>query len=264
MFELWQDLATTDFESCDPESTLVLLPVAAIEQHGPHLPLGTDLEISRGILTAAAPHLRSDVRVLVLPEQAVGTSLEHRAFAGTLTLSTADAAASWTSIGACVARAGLRKLVILNSHGGQRGLVDQVALSLRVEHAMLVVRASYFSFGTPQGLFDPEELRVGLHGGEVETSMMLHLRPELVRQARSRDFDSPLAKGERMLAPERPVGFGWMSQDLNPQGVVGNAARADSARGQRLLEHLGECLARLLSETAATPLGVLAPSPGRR
>lgn len=261
MFEDWQDLTTTALAGLDPQATLALLPVAAIEQHGPHLPLGTDLFINRGILDQAAGWLDPGQRVLVLPAQAVGDSLEHSAFAGTLSLPPELLLPCWVEIGRAVARAGLRKLVIFNSHGGQPGLVDQVALRLRAEHRMLVVRANYFTFGTPDGLFAPDELANGLHGGELETSMMLHLRPDLVRQEALRDFDAPRRGADRLLGAEHPVGFAWMTQDLNPAGAVGNAAGADAERGARLLEHLGRQLARLLAEAAALPLDRLRDGP---
>ena len=264
MIEDWQDLTTTDFAGLDPETTLALLPVAAVEQHGPHLPLSTDLIINRGILDQTKAHLAPDIRVLVLPAQPIGDSLEHSAFPGTLSLRPELLLATWTEVGRDIRRAGLRKLVIFNSHGGQVGLVDQVALRLRVEQRMIVVRANYFAFGTPAGLFDRNELADGLHGGELETSMMLHLRPDLVRRAALHDFATPLARPGGLLRPERPVGFAWMSQDLNPAGAVGNAARADAERGSRLLGHLGECLARLLAETAAMPLAALIDGPADR
>lgn len=264
MIERWEDLTTADFEGLDPESTLALLPVSAIEQHGPHLPLGTDRLINRGILDAARGHLAPGLRVLTLPDLAVGDSLEHSAFPGTLSLRPELLLEQWTELGRAVARVGLRKLVILNSHGGQVGLVDQAALRLRVEQRMLVVRANYFAFGAPDGLFDRDELADGLHGGELETSMMLHLRPDLVRRQALRDFAAPTTAPDGLLAPERPVGFAWMTQDLNPAGAVGNAARADARRGSELLAYLGECLARLLGETAATPLAMLNDGPAAR
>jgi creatinine amidohydrolase len=264
MIESWEDLTTADFEGLDPESTLALLPVSAIEQHGPHLPLGTDRLINRGILDAARGQLAPGLRVLTLPDLAVGDSLEHSAFPGTLSLRPELLLEQWTELGRAVARVGLRKLVILNSHGGQVGLVDQAALRLRVEQRMLVVRANYFAFGAPDGLFDRDELADGLHGGELETSMMLHLRPDLVRRQAVRDFAAPTAAPNGLLAPERPVGFAWMTQDLNPAGAVGNAARADAHRGSQLLAYLGECLARLLGETAATPLAMLNDGPAAR
>lgn len=264
MIEYWKDLTTLDFEGLDPQVTIALLPVAATEQHGPHLPLCTDLIIIRGILEFAKTHLAAGIRVLVLPEQAIGDSLEHSAYPGTLSVRPELLLELWAGIGRDVERTGLRKLVILNSHGGQVGLVDQVALRLRAEKRMLVVRANYFTFGMPQALFDHDEVRNGLHGGEIETSMMLHLRPDLVREDALRDFSVPVAGSGALLGPEQPVGFAWMSQDLNPAGAVGNAARADAARGVRLLEHLGECLAKLLSETVAMPLAALRDDPCAR
>ena len=251
MLDEWQTLTTTDFAGLDPVTTVALLPVAAIEQHGPHLPLGTDLIINRGIVKNAAERLAPVTRVLVLPEQMIGDSLEHSAFPGTLSLPTAQLLTQWNAIGRCVAQAGLRKLVIFNSHGGQVGLVDQVALQLRAEFRMFVVRANYFGFGLPDGLFDRDEVANGLHGGEVETALMLHLRPDLVRQEALRDFTMSDPAPGAMLGPEKPVGYAWMSQDLNPAGVLGNAARADAARGERLLDYLGTRLAALLDETSA-------------
>jgi creatinine amidohydrolase len=257
MLDYWQDLTTTDFAGLDAETSVALLPVAAVEQHGPHLPLGTDLIINRGILAAAAAHIAHDTRVLVLPEQAIGDSLEHTAFPGTLSLPPELLLATWSAIGDAVARSGLRKLVILNSHGGQPGVVDQAALRLRANHGMLVVRANYFAFGTPPGLFDPVELAHGLHGGEVETSMMLHLDPGNVRRDALRDFDWPTPAGDGWLGAESPIGYAWMSQDLNPAGVVGRAAQADGGRGAALIAYLGRSLATLLDETAARPLTTL-------
>ncbi len=261
MIEFWQDLTTTEFEGLDPMSTLALLPVAAIEQHGPHLPLSTDLIINRGIVHEAITRLAPGVRVLVLPEQAIGDSVEHTAFHGTLSLQPELLLALWAEIGRGVKRTGLRKLVILNSHGGQVGLVDQAALRLRAEEHMLVIRANYFNFGTPEGLFDHDELANGLHGGELETSMLLHLRPDLVRHAALQNFAPPAAKPGSLLGPEQPAGYAWMSQDLNPAGAVGNAARADAVRGSQLLDHLGSCFATLLYEAAAMPLTGLKNGP---
>ncbi len=152
-------------------STLALLPVAAIEQHGPHLPLSTDLIINRGIVHEAITRLAPGVRVLVLPEQAIGDSVEHTAFHGTLSLQPELLLALWTEIGRGVTRTGLRKLVILNSHGGQVGIVDQAALRLRAEERMLVIRANYFNFGTPKGLFDHDEL-ANVQAHEYSTLMV--------------------------------------------------------------------------------------------
>jgi creatinine amidohydrolase len=181
-------------------------------------------------------------------------------FAGTLGISDTTLAAAWTDVGRSVARAGLRKLVIFNTHGGQKALVDLVATRLRAAERMLVARASYFAFGAPPGLFDAAELVHDIHGGEVETSLVMHLAPELVRRERLENFSGlpqALAAHNRLLGAEKPIGIGWLSEDLHPAGVCGNAARADAERGARHLAHLAERLAELVAEVAAAPLSML-------
>ncbi|MBX9715236.1 MAG: creatininase family protein, partial [Burkholderiaceae bacterium] len=190
----------------------------------------------------------------------VGDSLEHSAFAGTLSVDGAALMGLWLSIGRSVAKAGVRKLVIFNSHGGQKAHVDLVALRLRVECRMLVVRAHSFSLGTPAGLFDADERAHGLHGGAVETSLMLHLRPDLVRQSAIKAFPSlgqRLVEPDGVLGVEKPVGFGWMAQDLNAEGVCGDPRQASADKGASLLDHLAAGLVRLLLQTVALPLGAL-------
>src|SRR5690606_11280209 len=177
----WHELTTADFGRPEPERTVALLPVAAIEQHGPHLPLATDAIINDAIVRTALPRVAPDCTLLVLPAQNVGLSPEHTSFAGTLSIRDVTLLEAWTDIGRSVARAGLRKLVVLNTHGGQKTLVDLLAMRLRAELGMLVVRATYFAFGSPPGLFDPAEAAHDIHGGEVETSLLLHVRPDLVR-----------------------------------------------------------------------------------
>ncbi len=263
----WQELTTCDFAGLDPEKAIALLPVAAIEQHGPHLPLATDALINAGIVTEAMQRLPDDLSVLVLPALTVGSSLEHTAFAGTLSIDAETLLATWRQLGACVARAGIRKLVILNTHGGQTALVDVAALQLRADHAMLVARANYLRFGVPAELFSVEELAEDIHGGLVETSLMLHLRPDLVRRDAIEEFTGlarELAARNDELGVERPVGIGWMSQDLHPSGACGNAAGAEAGRGKAYLEHIADALVRLLAEVTATPLSLFENRPGKR
>jgi len=257
----WQSLTTADFERFDAERTVVVLPVGATEQHGPHLPLGTDALINRGIVDATLETVGEDVPLLILPALEVGTSDEHLDFAGTLSVGAERLLAVWLDIGRSVARAGLSKLVILNTHGGQRALVDLAAVRLRVEQHMLVVRCNYFAFGAPAGLFDTDEWTHGIHGGEAETSLMLHLEPGLVRRDALAEFDSlgtHLAASEQWLGVEKPVGIGWKAQDLNAAGVVGNAARADAAKGAAYHAHIVTSFAALLREVSAAPLGIVA------
>jgi creatinine amidohydrolase len=255
----WQDLATTDFRHVDPERTVALLPVAAIEQHGPHLPLATDAVINDGLVRAAlARPALAGAQLLVLPALTVGLSPEHVSFPGTLSIGDGTLADVWTDIGRSVARAGVRKLIVLNTHGGQKALVDLVAMRLRGELELLVARATYFAFGAPPGLFD--SVAHDIHGGEVETSLMLHLRPDLVRMAEAGDFSGlpqTLAAHNEVLGVEKPVGVGWRAEDLHASGACGNAARADAERGAKLLAYLAERLERLAFEVASHPLAAL-------
>jgi creatinine amidohydrolase len=258
----WQDLTTADFGRVDPERTVAVLPVAAVEQHGPHLPLATDALINEGLVRALLERAPPDPPILVLPALSVGLSPEHASFAGTLGIAAPTLADAWTDVGRGVARAGVRKLVILNTHGGQKSLVDLVAVRLRAQLQMLVVRATYFAFGAPPGLFEPRELIHDIHGGEVETSLLLHLRPDLVRRGELRDFRGlphELAARHQWLGAEKPIGIGWLAQDLHAAGVCGNAARGDAERGAEHLRFLAERLLQLVGEVAATPLSILKP-----
>ncbi len=252
----WQDLTTTDFARIDPGRTIALLPVSACEQHGPHLPLSTDATINAGIVSAMLSDLSPRTCVLVLPAQTIGDSIEHQGFAGTLSLDFDVLVQSWVTIGAAVARAGIRKMVIFNTHGGQRGHVDQAAIRLRAHHRLLVARANSGQFGKPDDLFDDDERSFGLHGGAVETSMMLSLRPDLVRcdqLARFESIGQTMRADYRVLGVEKPVGFGWMAQDLNPAGVSGDARLASAQAGARLIAHLAHGLTTLCDELADAP-----------
>jgi creatinine amidohydrolase len=195
--------------------------------------------------------------VTFLPMQAVGKSNEHLAFAGTLSLSAQTLMRVWTEIGECVYRAGVRKLVLLNSHGGQPQVMDIVARDLRVRLAMFVVCVNTSSFGRPAGLFPDQEARHGIHGGSSETSMMLALRPDLVHMEHAANFEpiSVAMESEyRYLTIEGKVGFGWQTQDLHPAGACGNALDADAARGNQILDHISDGLLGLLREVHRYPL----------
>jgi creatinine amidohydrolase len=242
----WQDLPWPAFAAL-PADTVAVLPVAAIEQHGPHLPVSVDTTINQGIVARMLQKLPADAPVLVLPTQAVGLSVEHVRFPGTLTSSAETLLALWTEIGESVARAGVRRLVILNSHGGQPQLVDLVCRRLRGRAKMFAVACMWSRLGVPDGLDDPE----GIHGGLVETALMLRLAPERVDMTRARYFRSAWldqAAAFSALVPEGAVGFGWETQDLHPAGALGDASRASAADGERVLDHVAGRLATLLAE----------------
>lgn len=262
----WQDLTPRQIARLAEEDGVAVLPLAAIEQHGEHLPLSTDLDIALGLLHAALPKLRPGLPVCVLPPLAVGLSLEHCAFAGTLSLSPETALASLVELGDSVARAGFRRLVLFNSHGGNKALVDLAALKLRVAHRMLVVRANYFRFAPPPDALPAAELRHGLHGGALETAMMLHLAPHKVRTEAIADFASigrEMAALGGVLGPEGEAGFGWMAQDLNPGGATGDARLGDAVLGAHLVDHFAGVLARVIEDARDFALAGLVPAEDR-
>jgi creatinine amidohydrolase len=259
----WADLTTTDFATLALDRTIAVLPVAATEQHGPHLPLSVDTDLVEGVVAASLPHLPADLSVLFLPTQSVGFSPEHARFAGTLTLKSETIVRLWTDIGESVAASGVRKLVLFNAHGGQVSVMDLVARDLRARLDMLVYSVSWFNLPLvdAQGqdvnaLFSAEEQRFGVHAGDVETSMMRALRPELVRMDAAQNFRSASQdRAERfeILGNGRSAKLGWQMQDYNPHGAAGNARLATVEKGQALREAAGRALAQLLVEMDQLP-----------
>lgn len=260
----WIELTTEDIAALDRRRCVAVLPVGAIEQHGPHLPLGTDSYIAEGIVAKALSLAVEAVEVLLLPLQQIGHSPEHGDFHGTLGQEAETLLAAWTRIGSDLARSGVRKLLIFNAHGGQPQIVDLVAQRLRSRHGMLVVRANYMAWPLPDGVIDPDEQAHGHHGGTLETSIMLALRPDLVRMDKAADFASSareLASRHARFGHGGRLGFAWQAQDLNPRGVVGNAAAASADIGERLIAHHAERLAELITDAAAFDLENLRSGP---
>lgn len=252
----WRDLAWPDFAGIDFERAVALMPVAAIEQHGPHLPVSVDSDINAGVVAAAEPFVGADVPVYVLPQLPIGKSNEHSAFPGTLSIGAETLFAMWLDVAESVVRAGFRKIVILNSHGGQPQIVEIVARELRVRHGVMAVSAATYALRASDE-FGERESRHGIHGGAVETSMMMHLRPGIVRQQELRDYPALSEEIEAdydLLRLEGGIGIGWMTQDVNPLGAIGDATLSDPAIGATIVRGSGEALAKLLGEVSRYPL----------
>ena len=260
----WAEMKWTDFAATDMEKVVAVLPVAAIEQHGPHLPVGVDTFINEGYLRRAAERVPSDIPVLFLPLQAIGKSNEHIQYPGTLTLSLETVVAAWTEIGESVARAGCRKLVFMNSHGGNVPVLGAVVRELRVRCGMLAVHAGWHALGYPEGLFSPEERAHGIHGGDAETSLMLAERPATVKMAEARNFVSAAVGIEREFAKLRvtqPIGIGWLANDLHPLGAAGDASKATAQKGEACFDYGVEGFIQLLRDVAAFDLARLGRGP---
>lgn len=267
-FRYWQDLTTNDFTALDPERTVAVLPVGAIEQHGPHLPVSTDALIAERICALAAADVPEDVPLLVMPTQAIGKSVEHLQFEGTLTHSAETLLHSWMEIGDSVARAGLRKLVFFNGHGGQPQVMEICCRELRIRHDMLCVGSGGGSFGAPPDSTVPgDERRYGIHAGLVETSIMLHLAGEQVRMEHAQDFRGLLADIEADYATLRIIGstyVGWQAQDLHPLGCSGDARLATAEIGKIYVDHVVSGLTQLLVEVSRYPLSRIRDRPEYR
>jgi creatinine amidohydrolase len=247
----WTDIHWPDIAGSESARWIAVLPLAATEQHGPHLPVGTDVMIAEAYLARVRELLPDNIPATFLPIQPVGISTEHIDYPGTLTLPTDIALKTWMALGESVARAGIKKLVMVTSHGGNSAAMSLVAQELRAHHGLLAVTTGWARFGAPEGLFSAEELRHGIHGGAVETSIMLAKYPQHVRSDKAADFrptSLAMEKDYRWLSAHRPAPFAWQAQDLHSSGAAGDATMASAEKGLRLLDHGARAFCELLGE----------------
>lgn len=261
----WRNLKTTDFGGIDRERCVVILPLAAIEQHGPHLPLDVDLRINEGILSGVASTAPENLSFLILPSQSVGYSAEHEAFSGTLSLTPGALIENWTSLIGQAAALGFRRFLLFNSHGGNSDLMRVTARELRVDLNVLAVAASWYRMVKLDAFTGAAELEHGIHGGTIETSVMLHLNPDAVDMSKAESFTShavKIAEENHHLSATGNVQFGWMAQDLHPSGAVGDAAAATAKAGEEIVSAAVQSVIELLSEIASFDLSTLADVDG--
>ena len=247
----WTDIHWPDIAGARPARWIAVLPLAATEQHGPHLPLGTDVMIAEAYLARVREILPDKIPATFLPVQPIGVSTEHLAYPGTLTLPAETALKVWIALGESVARAGIKKLVMVSSHGGNSATMSLVAQELRARHELLAVTTAWSRFGAPEGMFSAEELRHGVHGGAVETSIMLarykqHVRTDAIAEFRPASI--AMEQDYRWLSAHRPAPFAWQTQDLHPSGAVGDARQASAEKGELLLDHGARAFCELLAD----------------
>ena len=262
----WTDIRWADVTSADAACWIAVLPLAATEQHGPHLPLETDVMIGEAYLARLRELLPQTIPVTFLPIQKVGISTEHTDYPGTQTLPTDVALREWMALGEDVARRGIRKLVMVTSHGGNSAAMMLVAQDLRAKHRMLAVTTSWSRFGVPDGLFSGEELRHGIHGGAVETSIMLARYPHAVRSEAIADFRPTtiaMEKEFRWLSTQRPAPFAWQAQDLHESGAAGDATKGSAEKGEKLLDHGARAFCELLTDVDNFDVNRLTAGPNK-
>lgn len=268
MARRWEELRSLEFGELDPARTVAVMPLGAIEQHGPHLPVMVDARVAAAVTDRALAGLEPDLPVLRLPTMTVGKSDEHLSFPGTLTFSAETVLRVWVEVGMSVARAGVRKLVMVNGHGGQIQPMQMAARELRIRSGMFAVACNWWQFGYPPGLFPEEELRFGIHAGMVETSIMQALEPDLVRMDLAEDFlpmtRQVLAARYPSLAAAGAAGFGWMAEDIHPSGAAGDASQARPELGSAVIEHAAAGLVALLQEVVDYPFQPTQHSTGQR
>ncbi|MEM7068590.1 MAG: creatininase family protein [Pseudomonadota bacterium] len=235
----------------DTSKWIAVLPLGAHEQHGPHLPFETDTTIASGISRRLAGALDPKLPVTFLPAEPVGYSIEHMDYDGSNTLGYGEAVERWVAIGEHLNGLGIRKMLMLNAHGGNSPLMTIVATELRVRFGMFCVATSWTRFITAGNDLSDDEKAYGIHGGDLETSVMLALAPDSVQMEKAEDFPSfqqELSSNKRYLRAYGPHAFGWKMQDLNQKGVVGNATLATAEKGKKFLTEAVTGLCELIRD----------------
>jgi creatinine amidohydrolase len=233
--------------------TIAILPLGAHEYHGPHLPLDTDTLIAEGIAERLKNALPADLEVLFLDADPIGYSVEHADREGTRSLAWNEAVEGWLDMAENLASNGVRKLILLNAHGGNSPLLTVVATEARVRFNMLCVATSWTRFGVPEGVITPDDKAVDIHGGAIETSVMLALHPEMVDMQKAKNFASrqtDFARDYTHLRAYGPHAFGWKMRDLNEDGAAGDATAATAEKGELLINHAVKGLVELVSDVA--------------
>ncbi|WP_017304747.1 creatininase family protein [Spirulina subsalsa] len=244
-------LTWTEIEQMeDRENVVIVQPVGAIEQHGPHLPLVVDAAISVGVLGRALNLLPSDVPVYALPPLYYGKSNEHWHFPGTITLSAETLLGVIREVAGSIYRAGFRKLVLFNAHGGQPQVMQIAARDLHQGYGDLLV-FPLFVWRVPNAtreLLSAKELEYGIHGGEAETSLMLSLLPEQVQMERAVCEYPPAMPEGSLLSLEGALPFAWVTRELSHSGVLGDGTKGTREKGDRILQSLAESWVKVLQE----------------
>lgn len=254
MIKFWGNIISEDFAAMDKEKSLVMLPIASIEQHGAHLPVGTDTIILEKLMDRfVAEKDFEGWNVLVAPQFAIGKSNEHMDFSGTLTYSATTLYTMLHEICGCIAKHGFRRLVLTNAHGGNTDMLNLISRDLRIDYGMQIYVFDWWFTPFWQDILKTEkksESPYGVfHACELETSLMMALAPETVNRAKIAD-EVPDAKfrGNCYVTLLGPVSFGWKTKDVAPGGVIGSPSFASAEKGEKFIQYAVDKLADIISE----------------
>jgi len=229
------------------DDALVILPIGAVEQHGPHLPVYTDTLIGEGVLKQAFELLDEEENIWVLPPMPYGKSTEHLGKAGTMTLSAATLQAVVMDIAKSVKASGFRRLLLFNTHGGNHDLLNMVSRDIRIETGMMVFRLNPSSPKTA-ALITEQEQKFGIHGGDVETSMVLAFKENWVHREKSPREFVQLPEGTKHLYLKGTSYFAWIMDDISDSGIAGDATQATEEKGLEINQYVAESFVEALKE----------------
>jgi creatinine amidohydrolase len=240
----WTDIAAMP----DKHRVVIVQPVAAIEQHGPHLPLVVDSAIGMAVLGKALGQLDPQIPAYAMPPLHYGKSNEHWHFPGTITLSAQTLISTLMEVGESLYRSGFRKWILINSHGGQPQIMDIVARDLHQQYEDFEV-FPFFTWRVPhitKSLMTEKEGQLGIHAGDAETSLMLAILPDTVKMERAVAEYPPELPENSLLTLERNLPIPWTTRDISHSGVIGDATTATAAKGERILASLADGWAQVI------------------
>ena len=244
----WTEIAALP----DRKNTVIVLPAGSTEQHGPHLPCAVDTIIAAGVVGHALARLPASVPAFGLPPISYGKSDEHLHFPGTLTIAGTTLQETIEQVGESVYRAGFRKLLIVNGHGGQPQVMEMAARELRMRHGDYVV-VPHFTWRVPHAagrFLSDQEKRLSMHAGHAETAILMALAPDTVHMERAA-ANFPPEFGCPTLSPEGRPAAAWTARDFGPSGVIGDPTQATLAQGREILDSLAESWAKGITELHA-------------
>lgn len=229
------------------ENALVILSVGAVEQHGDHMPVMTDALIGEATLTQALEQVDLDEQIWMLPPISYGKSNEHLGIPGTISLSASTLSGIVTDIADSLHLSGFRRLLLFNTHGGNKDLLNVVARDIRISTGMMVFQLAPSSLDVASDIISAEELKYGIHGGDYETSILMAVKPNWVHEE-LRVKEMPNMNRYEFLTLENKVRFAWKMNDISVSGIMGDATIATAEKGKIIQKRTSELLARAFIE----------------